>query len=103
MENKTMKAKLTKISHRKMSYNGDVDYYRLNFQLEDGSFAQTDVVPSYRNYAWWEPIVMAGVGTVIDHVMLRPSLKAKKIDADCQPVITKAPLFNHPQQQDPFL
>lgn len=95
-----MKAKLTKIYQRKASYNGDVDYFRCTFQLEDGSFAMTDLVRTFRNFAWWDPVMKSGVGTVIDGVILKETApgKPKKINADSQVRIIQATLFK-PQEE----
>lgn len=84
-----MKAKITKINHKKFSRNGDVFYQRINFQLEDGSFAQTDLVSSFRNYGWWLPVIEAGVGTWIRNVEIKHN---GKVDADSRVEITQAPL-----------
>jgi hypothetical protein len=86
-----LKAKITKIHEPKLSYNGDVAYIRINLQLEDGSFAQTDIVPKYRNYAWWQPVLKAGIGTWIGGVFLKQN---GKVDADSRVEIIKPPLHN---------
>ncbi|HEY5918592.1 MAG TPA: hypothetical protein VIU13_14345 [Chryseolinea sp.] len=86
-----MKAKLTKINKPRASYNGDVYFHRLHFQLEDGSHAMTDLVSTYRNFTNWKPVIDAGIGTWIDNVAL---INPKKINADSQVRIIQAPVFN---------
>lgn len=91
-----MKGQLVKLDQLKLSRNNDATFQRLKFQLEDGSFAMTDVVPTYRNYVWWRPVVAAGVGVVIDNISLitQASEKApKKINADSQVRIIDPALF----------
>lgn len=84
-----MKAKLTKIEHTKTSRNGDVAFQRLHLTLEDGGFAMTDVVSSFRNYRYWKPVIESGVGTHITGVKLKG---LSKIDADSQVSIIQTPL-----------
>lgn len=76
-----MQALLTKIDPLKESYNRHYSYYRLYFRLEDGTFAMTDIVPTYRNYKYWQEILLKGPGTKIDNVFLKSK---DKIDADSQ-------------------
>lgn len=90
-----MKAKITKIQELTMSKNQDVAYKRLHFQLEDGSHAMTDIVPKYRNYSWWKPVIEAGVGTWIDNVSL---MNPGKVNADSRINIIQAPLPTGQQQ-----
>lgn len=79
-----MKAKIKKIYAPRFSRNGDVEFRRLNLELEDGTFAMTDLVSSFRNFARWRPIILAGVGATIDGVGLMPAgpKGAKKVNAD---------------------
>ncbi|MGH7249526.1 MAG: hypothetical protein ACREGC_00985 [Minisyncoccia bacterium] len=74
-----MKATLYKIDDLKMSNNRDVAYKRLYFNLEDGSWAATDVVPTFRNYPNWKPVIEGGIGTIIDNFFMKSK---NKIDAD---------------------
>ena len=74
-----MLAKLTKIHDPQRSYNGDVSFVRIDLKLADGSFAQTDLVKSYRNYARWRPIIKSGVGIWIDGISL---ISPNKVNAD---------------------
>jgi len=89
-----MRAKITDISPMKFSRNGDVCFQRLKFQLEDGSFAMTDIVSTYRNYRWWKPVIEKGVGTWLSNVFLKAGSKVKKVDADSQVCIIQEPLIN---------
>lgn len=74
-----MTGKLVKIQPLTESRNGDVTYTRLHFELSDGGFAMTDVVPKFRNYRYWKPVIEKGVGTVITNFHLKGP---QKIDAD---------------------
>lgn len=74
-----MKAELIKIHQQKNSYNNDVKFIRLNFKLEDGTFAMTDVVPTFRNFSMWKPIIAKGVGAKINGITL---INPKKVNAD---------------------
>lgn len=96
-----MKAKIKKIYAPRFSRNGDVEFRRLNLELEDGTFAMTDLVSSFRNFARWRPIILAGVGASIDGVrLLAPGPKgAKKVDADSQVHLYQAPLENNGRLQ----
>lgn len=87
-----MKAKIKKVNKPRFSRNGDVQFQRLNLELEDGTFAMTDLVSSFRNFARWKPIIAAGEGTTIEGVRL---LNPKKVDADSQVKIWQAPLQNN--------
>ena len=79
-----MLAQLTKIHEAQLSRNGNVSFTRIDLKLADGSFAQTDLVKSYRNYARWRPIIKAGVGTWIDGVLL---ISPNKVNADSKVMI----------------
>ncbi len=96
-----MTAKLKKMDQPKYSRNGKVCFQRLYFELEDGSWAATDLVPSYRNYKWWEPVIKSGIGTEIGGVFLKESYR-DKINADSQVYILQAPLLKQPQSEPDF-
>lgn len=85
-----MKAKITKINQPRISRNNDVAFHRIHLQLEDGSHAMTDLVSSYRNFAWWKPVIQAGVGTWVDGAVL---INPKKVDADSRVRIIQAPVI----------
>ena len=75
------KATITKIDPLKTSRT-EKSYIRIYFKLEDGSFAKTDIVPSYRNYNRWKWAIKKGVGTNLGNLVLR---KEGEIDADSYP------------------
>lgn len=83
-----MKAQIIAIDQPKASRNGDVTFYRVKFKLEDGTFAMSDIVPRYRNFAYWRSVLQSGVGTWIDNVFLK---SPGKIDADSRIWICKSP------------
>ena len=64
-------------------------YIRIELQLEDGSWAKTDVVTRYRNYARWRPIIGKGKGTTLGNLVLR---KTGEIDADSFPTVLNEPI-----------
>jgi hypothetical protein len=83
-----MNAIVTKIDQLKMSRNGDAVFRRIYFRLEDGSWAVTDVVSSFRNFKYWRPVIEAGVGSSIGGVEL---LAQGKVNADSKVYVIKAP------------
>lgn len=83
-----MKAQITKIDEPRASRNGDVMFVRVYFKLQDGNFCTTDLVKSYRNYAYWKDALTKGVGTWVDGLILKWNGKA---DADSRVNITTAP------------
>ena len=93
-----MTAILKKMDTPKYSRNGKVCFRRLYFELEDGNWAATDLVPSFRNYKWWEPVVKSGIGTEIGGVFLKDGYR-DKINADSQVYIIQEPLIKQPQPE----
>lgn len=79
-----MKATLTKIHPLKLSRNGN-SFIRVEFQLEDGSWAKTDLCPTYRNYSRWTSILKQGAGVSLTNLRLK---KKGEVDADSFPSIT---------------
>ena len=73
-------------------------FIRVYFKIDDGTWAQTDVVPGFRNYAYWKSIIEAGPDTRVTHLTYK---SRAKIDADCKPQITKE--FNKENKQDSFI
>ena len=77
-----MKATISKIHPPKLSANGDTTFIRVEFILEDGTWAKTDLCKNYRNFKNWE-----GLG-VVGQVLTNLKLKSKnEIDADSVPKI----------------
>ena len=64
-------------------------FIRIEFQLEDGSWAKTDVVTRYRNYARWKPIIEKGKGTTLGGLTLR---RNGEVDADSFPIVLNEPI-----------
>ena len=94
-----MTAILKKMDTPKFSRNGKVCFRRLYFELEDGNWAATDLVPSFRNYKWWEPVVKSGIGTEIGGVFLKDGYR-DKINADSEVYILQEPLVKRPDPVD---
>ena len=76
-----MKAEIIKI-HRLKSSKTEASFIRVEFKMEDGSWAKTDIVPVYRNYKRWKPLLAKGVGTQLDNLKLR---REGEVDADSYP------------------
>lgn len=74
-----MKGEIKKIHPYKYSADGE-PYYRVEFTLENSSWAKTDLVPSFRNYKQWTPFLRVGVR--LKGLELR---RPKEINADCIP------------------
>lgn len=71
-----MKATITKIHPIKKSRNGN-SFVRVEFKCEDGSWAKTDLCPTYRNFNRWRPLLQ--VGSAIKNLVLKAD---GEIDAD---------------------
>lgn len=84
-----MKATITKIHPPKSSDNNDTTFIRVEFKLEDGSWAKTDICKQYRNYERWVDIIQAGVGTVLNNLEFKGS--GKMIDADSEVELVSRP------------
>lgn len=65
-----MKGTITKIHPLKESRNRN-SYIRIEFELEDGKWAKTDVCPDFRNFARWKPILAAGIGVEVSGLTIR--------------------------------
>lgn len=89
---KTYKATVTKVHPLKMSRNGN-GFIRIEFELEDGRFAKTDVCPDYRNYPRWKRIIELGVGTSLGLLQIKKDgVKVIEINADSFPEVLAKPI-----------
>jgi hypothetical protein len=79
-----MKGTVLKILPMKMSRTESV-YSRITFTMDNGDWAKTDIVHTYRNYARWKPVIDAGPGTVVDNLKMRSK---SEVDGDSFPKIT---------------
>lgn len=77
-----MRAKIIKIHPPKQSRFENV-YIRIEFLLENGEWAKSDIVTSYRNYKNWKPFIAIGEGSFLDNVKLR---RKGEVDADSRPL-----------------
>lgn len=80
-----MKAQLIKIEDnnqilitKKGTYDGNK--LKCHFDLEDSSYAWTYIVPSFKNWNRWEPVIQSGSGTVVEGLELKKGTNI--IDAD---------------------
>lgn len=55
-----MKGTIIKIHPIKHSRNGNA-FIRIEFQMEDGRWAKTDICPDYRNYQRWKDYLTVGL------------------------------------------
>lgn len=71
----------------KLKWGNGTDFRRITFKLADGSFAKTDLCPTYRNFKRWEPLLL--VGAILDGLDLKTSLSRSlvTVDADSHPKI----------------
>lgn len=75
-----MVGQVHKIHPIKKSRNGNL-FIRVEFMLDDGVWAKTDLVPGFANYSKWKPVLKSGVGTVIKNLNYKNEAKSE-IDAD---------------------
>lgn len=84
-----MKAIVTKIHNKKQSVNGDTSFIRLEFRLDNGMWAKTDICSKYRNFNNWAKVVTCGVGVSVGNLTLR---RDGEVDADSYVTILDMPL-----------
>lgn len=89
-----MRGRITKIDLIKKSYTGD--YQRVYFQLENGAFAKTDLVSSFRNYSRWKPFLKVGI--VLGNLNIKEKGKVTTVNADSYPMIASD--FQTPKQEN---
>ena len=76
-----MKAKIIKIDPLKQSRT-EKAFRRIYFMLDDGTWAKTDIVPAYRNFKIWKPIIEMfekGAEVFLDGINLR---NPQEVDGD---------------------
>ena len=76
-----MKAKIIKIDPLKQSRT-EKAFRRIYFMLDDGTWAKTDIVPAYRNFKIWKPIIEMfekGAEVFLDGIELR---NPQEVDGD---------------------
>jgi len=71
-----MQATITKIHQPKQSRNGNI-FIRVEFKLDTGKWAKTDICPDFRNYKRWEDKLQ--VGNILEGIRLKSRLA---VDAD---------------------
>ena len=84
-----MKGKITKIHPLKVSRNGNA-YKRIEFELEDGSCAKTDLCPDFRNYSNWKLIINDQDNCINNYYKGLKLRRANEVDGDSKPL----PSFN---------
>ena len=83
-----MKATVIRIHPLKMSRTESA-FIRIEFILEGGEWAKTDIVTKYRNYSRWIDIIKKGKGTTLSNLNIR---RNGEVDGDSYPVIEKEPI-----------
>lgn len=78
-----MRGTISKIHDKKVGRNGNT-FIRVEFQMEDGSWAATDLCPAFRNWQRWEDLLITG--NTLDGLELK---FPNKVNADCFPMIWK--------------
>lgn len=83
-----MKGIITKIHPLRESRNKN-SYIRIEFELEDGRWAKTDVCPDFRNFARWKGILAVGVGASVGGLAIR---NKSEVNADSPVYQLKEPM-----------
>lgn len=73
---------ITRIDLKKMG-NG-AEFKRLCFEMDDGSWAKTDLCPTYRNWPRWRDLL--AIGNELGELMMKDK---STVDADSHPVLIK--------------
>jgi len=76
-----MRGSIIKIHNLKRSRNGN-SFIRVEFRLEGGIWAKTDICPDYINYQRWKSLLT--VGTELENLNFKGNSKYE-IDADSYP------------------
>lgn len=80
-----MKGTITKIHEMKHSRNGNL-FFRVEFKLDNGDWAKSDICPDFRNYQRWADLLK--VGMALDDLDLR---RPGEVNADSYPRAILAP------------
>lgn len=87
-----MKGEIIKIHPLKYGRDGE-PFYRVEFTLEDGGWAKTDLCTNYRNWKHWQWLLKKG--QQLTNLELR---RPGEINADCMPDIYVAKRSGHWEQ-----
>ena len=61
---------ITKIHPPQSSINGKI-FKRIEFEMDDGSWAKTDICPDFRNAVRWQQALDKGEGTLVKNLEMR--------------------------------
>jgi len=86
-----MKGVVIKIETIKQHKDNIYEYYPVTIRLENHKTAIVHVIPTYRNYAYWLPVLKSGVRTVLDNLQFVTGSK-KFLDKDIIPHIVSKPI-----------
>jgi hypothetical protein len=76
-----MKAKIIGVDPLKES-RAEKSFRRVYFLMEDGKWAKSDIVPAYRNFKIWKPIILlfeSGATVFLEGIEMR---QPQEVDAD---------------------
>jgi len=88
-----MIGEIIKILPMKESRNEGEAYLRVEFKLEDGKWAKTDLVLSFRNYWRWKRV--ARVGNILRNLKMKDEIT---VDADSYPQLAGGKLVGSGQK-----
>ena len=77
-----MNGTITKIHQPKESKNGKYIFIRVEFRLEDGTWAKTDLCPTFHNYKHWKNFLT--VGTELGELKMKAP---GEVNADSHPYL----------------
>jgi hypothetical protein len=78
-----MTGEVKKIHQIKVSSNGNL-YRRIEFLLDNGNWAKTDICPDYRNYKNWAGVLQHGEGITVSGLRIR---RTHEVDGDSTPTL----------------
>ena len=89
-----MEGQITKIEKLAKSHNKGQSFIRVHFRLANGQWAKTDLVPGFRNFKRWKPLLKER------NTLYALRLKDKEtVDADCFPKIRYYPYLSLADEQ----
>ena len=80
----TFSGTVKKIHPSRPSRSGRINFIRVDFTLDDGTFAKTDLCPGFRNFPRWSSILSAGEGARADGLVVNRG-SVNLVNADSSP------------------
>ena len=69
-----------------LKWGNGSEFRRVTFKMEDGSWAKTDLCPTFRNFEKWKHLLKVGV--MLSNLRLKDK---KTVDADIQAILHRRP------------